>query len=66
MRWSAGEAAVERLLAAGHIERVPGAQADGESWLDRARRSLEAAETLQTAAEIIAAAARLVPKLGFF
>jgi HEPN domain-containing protein len=46
MRWSAGEAVVERLLAAGHIERVQGAQADGESWLDRARRSLEAARVL--------------------
>jgi hypothetical protein len=31
MRWSAGEATVERLLAAGHIERVQGAQADGAS-----------------------------------
>jgi HEPN domain-containing protein len=46
MRWSAGEATVERLLAAGHIERVQGAQADGESWLTRARRGLEAARIL--------------------
>lgn len=91
MRWSAGEATVERLLAAGHIERVQGAQADGASWLDRARRGLEAAqvlaeaapdssvilaydaarqaeaaETLETAAEIIDAATKLVPNLGFF
>ena len=43
MRWSAGAAEVERLLAKGHIERVQGAQADGASWLDRARRSLDAA-----------------------
>jgi HEPN domain-containing protein len=43
MRWSAGEAEVERLLEQGQIERVDGAQADGGSWLDRARRSLEAA-----------------------
>lgn len=54
MRWSNGEAAVERLLAAGHVERVQGAQADGASWLDRARRGLEAAriiaETAPTAA----------------
>jgi hypothetical protein len=28
----------DRLLAAGHVERVQGAQADGASWLDRARR----------------------------
>lgn len=38
MPWSTGEAAVERLLAAGHVERVPGSQADGASWLGRARR----------------------------
>jgi hypothetical protein len=43
MRWSAGEAAVERLLEEGHIERLHGAQADGQSWLDRSRRGLEAA-----------------------
>lgn len=46
MRWNAGEATVERLLAAGHIERVQGAQADGESWLERARRGLKAAQVL--------------------
>jgi hypothetical protein len=46
MRWSAGEAAVERLLAEGRIERVQGAQADGPSWLDRARRGLDAAQVL--------------------
>ena len=46
MRWSTGEATVDRLLAAGHIERVHGAQADGASWLDRARRGLEAAQVL--------------------
>jgi HEPN domain-containing protein len=46
MRWSTGEATVDRLLAAGHIERVHGAQPDGASWLDRARRGLEAAQVL--------------------
>jgi hypothetical protein len=46
MRWSAGAAEVERLLAKGHIERVQGAQADGASWLDRARRSLDAARVI--------------------
>jgi HEPN domain-containing protein len=46
MRWSTGEAAVERLLAAGHVERVQGAQADGASWLDRARRGLQAAQVI--------------------
>jgi hypothetical protein len=46
MRWSAGEATVERVLAAGHLERVQGAQADGASWLNRARRGLEAARAI--------------------
>jgi len=50
MRWSTGEATVERLLAAGHVERVQGAQADGASWLDRARRGLEAARLLAESA----------------
>jgi HEPN domain-containing protein len=50
MRWSTGEATVERLLAAGHVERVQGAQADGASWLDRARRGLEAARVLAESA----------------
>ena len=50
MRWSAGEAAVERLLTEGRIERVQGAQADGESWLNRARRGLEAAQVLAESA----------------
>jgi HEPN domain-containing protein len=50
MRWSTGEATVERLVAAGHIERVQGAQADGDSWLERARRSLDAARVLAESA----------------
>lgn len=50
MRWSTGEATVERLLTAGHVERVQGAQADGASWLDRARRGLEAARVLAESA----------------
>lgn len=50
MRWSVGEAEIERLLAAGHIEKVQGAQADGGSWLERARRSLDAARTLAQSA----------------
>jgi HEPN domain-containing protein len=50
MRWSTGEAKVEQLLAAGHVERVQGAQADGASWLDRARRGLEAARVLAESA----------------
>jgi HEPN domain-containing protein len=50
MRWGTGEATVERLLAAGHVERVHGASADGASWLDRARRGLEAARVLAESA----------------
>jgi HEPN domain-containing protein len=50
MRWSTGEATVERLLAAGQVERIQGAQADGASWLDRARRGLEAARVLAESA----------------
>ena len=46
MRWSTGEATVQRLLDSGHIERIQGAQADGASWLERARRSLDAAHML--------------------
>ena len=39
MRWSTGEAAVERLLGNGSIEQVQGAQADGGCRLEQARRS---------------------------
>jgi DNA-binding LacI/PurR family transcriptional regulator len=46
MRWSAGEATIEHLIEQGHIERVHGAQADGRSWLDRARRALNAARAI--------------------
>jgi len=50
MRWGSGEADLERLLAAGHLERVQGAQADGGSWLDRARQALDAARLVAAAA----------------
>jgi len=50
MRWKVGEIVVERLLEEGRIERVQGAQADGESWLERARRSLDAARIIAAAA----------------
>lgn len=50
MRWSTGEAVVERLLDQGGIERVQGAQADGGSWLERARRGLDAARIVAEAA----------------
>src|SRR5579863_3193147 len=50
MRWTTGEAEIERLLGQGSIERVQGAQADGESWLERARRCLDAARIVAEAA----------------
>ena len=50
MRWGAGEADIEQLLAERHLERVQGAQADGGSWLDRARQALDAARLIAEAA----------------
>lgn len=50
MRWANGEAIIEQLLAKGHLERVQGAQADGWSWLDRARQALDAARLVAAAA----------------
>ena len=50
MRWAYGEAIVEQLLAKAHLERVQGAQADGWSWLDRARQALDAARLVAAAA----------------
>jgi hypothetical protein len=46
MRWGAGEADIDQPLAERHLERVQGAQADGGSWLDRARHALEAARLI--------------------
>jgi HEPN domain len=50
MRWSNGEATVERLLAEKRLEQVQGAQADGGSWLDRARQTLGAARLITATA----------------
>jgi HEPN domain len=50
MRWGSGEATVQRLLAEGGLERVQGAQADGGSWLDRARQALDAANLVAASA----------------
>jgi hypothetical protein len=46
MRWSQGEAIVERLIAERHIQKVTGAQADGSPWLERARRTVETADAI--------------------
>ncbi|MGH3401633.1 MAG: hypothetical protein ACRDRJ_03805 [Streptosporangiaceae bacterium] len=45
-RWARGEAEVEQLIAAGHLERVSGAQADGNPLLEQARRTAGTAEKL--------------------
>ena len=44
MRWAQGEAVVERLIADRRVERVSGAQANGDPWLERASRTADTAE----------------------
>lgn len=46
-RWARGETEIGQLIAAGHLERVTGAQADGTPLLD------QAAKTAATAAKLI-------------
>ena len=46
MRWTAGAATIEQLLRDDRLERVQGARADGRSWLDRALRTLAAAQAV--------------------
>lgn len=46
-RWTVGEAEIERLLAERQLQKVTGAQANGEHLLERAAR------TLATAADIV-------------
>lgn len=46
-RWVRGEAEIEQLIAAGHLERVSGAQTDGDPLLEQARK------TAATAAKLI-------------
>lgn len=45
--WARGETEIEQLIAAGHLERVSGAQADGTPLLNQARK------TIATAAKLI-------------
>lgn len=45
-RWRPGEAEIEALVAKGHLQRVTGADADGEPYVERARRALDSARTL--------------------
>lgn len=45
--WTPGAAVIERLLEEKRLERVQGAQADGSPWLDRARRTINAARAVE-------------------
>jgi hypothetical protein len=40
IRWARGEDVIERLVRDGFLQRVSGAQASGEAWLERARRTV--------------------------
>lgn len=42
-RWAQGAAEVEQLLGRRHLERITGARADGNPWLDKAQRRLDTA-----------------------
>jgi HEPN domain-containing protein len=46
MRWSRGEAEVERLLGEGRLQKVAGSAADGTEWLERAQRTLRTAQAI--------------------
>lgn len=46
-RWARGETEIGQLIAAGHLERVSGGQADGTPLLNQARK------TIATAAKLI-------------
>ena len=45
-RWLRGEATIERLLADGELQTVLGAQADGQPWITKARRTCASAAEL--------------------
>jgi hypothetical protein len=45
-RWARGETEIEQLIAAGHLERVSGAQADGDPLLEQARKTAATAVKL--------------------
>lgn len=42
-RWQNGEVEIERLLASDDLQTITGAAANGEPWLDKARRTLTTA-----------------------
>ncbi len=45
-RWTRGEAEIQQLIAAGHLELVSGAQADGSPLLEQAKRTVATADRL--------------------
>ena len=45
-RWQKGEAAIEQLAADGELQQVTGAQADGQPWIAKARRTRASAAEL--------------------
>jgi hypothetical protein len=45
-RWSRGEAEIEQLITAGHLERVTGARADRTPMLDQATKTAASAARL--------------------
>jgi hypothetical protein len=46
MRWSRGEAIVERSITERRLQRIGGANADGTAWLERAGRTVDTAEAV--------------------
>ena len=48
-RWARGEATIEEFLANRELETVVGAQADGQPWIEKARRTVTSARELSNA-----------------
>jgi len=46
MRWTQGEATVQRLIRERRLQQVAGAEADGTLWVARAARTVKAAQTV--------------------
>ena len=49
VRWTRGEAEIDRLLREGHLQKVTGGRADGEPYLVRARTVLASAGSVLSA-----------------
>lgn len=50
-RWQPGEAEIERLVAADHLQRVTGSQMNGEQLLLKVERTIETAGSIVTDSE---------------